>query len=738
MVRITRPFRFILLVVLSSLILACGGGGGGSSSDTTPDSFTLEAVTDQERDADISSNEITISGIDAAATVTITGGEYSVNGGAFTSANSTVSDGQRIVVQGRSSSDFDTETTVTLSVGGVSGNFVITTIARDDSPETFAGAQTDALISANINFEFDVTGINDTVDATIEGGLFSVEGGELSSTAKQISNGDSVVVQVSASGEFSTTINATLTIGSVEGVFSVTTEAEDTEPNAFELGDTETVNEPSVYAESDSITVSGINSPAAISIENGEFRVIGETEYGDTQPATVTVGQQVQVRVQASASHDQTVTSTLTIDTQNDTFSVTTADASAPTVNVLFPTPSTMSDGTTVTLRGDATDDFGPVESIQVVVLNGETEVDNEVINVGDSEDFQDTWSVQVNLATDVVNTLQVTATDSAGNVQSSPTVISIAQTTTPDATAFPLGDTSVLFTNNRLYGIALDREGNRNRILMPTREDQILAIEVSDGSRSILVESSPDFRSFSSLLVLAGGEQFVFGDQTGSVIYRANIDGTNVQVLTDNNTPDSDVVMDAPYGMAQDSLGELYAVDVVGQLYTIDLITGARTLVSNGNRPVGGENSFNQPVSLMLNDEETSALVAQYLGGQLLWVNLDTGARTVFVDNDVLTNPFDIVYDADDSRAIVVDQGLQEILAVNIETSAVSTISSDGVPNNSNDLYDPYGIAIDEAADIAFVLSDQGSAGPWSSIKVIDLNSGERVTLTNPVCPEC
>ena len=54
--------------------------------DTTPDTFTFTDVIDQTVNTQVISNAITVAGINAAAAISVTGGEYSINGGAFTAS----------------------------------------------------------------------------------------------------------------------------------------------------------------------------------------------------------------------------------------------------------------------------------------------------------------------------------------------------------------------------------------------------------------------------------------------------------------------------------------------------------------------------------------------------------------------------------------------------------------------------------------------------------------------------
>jgi len=134
--------RFFASLILA-LLTACGGGGGGDGGgtpspppppppppvDTTPDAFSFSPVAEAARDEWVVSESITIMGLSAAADVSITGGEYSVDGGSYSGAAGTVSDGQAVTVRVRASGEFATETLATLTIGGVSADFRVTTVA---------------------------------------------------------------------------------------------------------------------------------------------------------------------------------------------------------------------------------------------------------------------------------------------------------------------------------------------------------------------------------------------------------------------------------------------------------------------------------------------------------------------------------------------------------------------------------------------------------------------------------
>jgi hypothetical protein len=97
--------------------------------DATPDAFAFTGVVDASLSTVYASEEVVISGTNMPAAVTITGGSYSIDGGAYASGPTTINSGQRIKVRGTSSANHNTLVSVALTIGGVVGTFDITTAA---------------------------------------------------------------------------------------------------------------------------------------------------------------------------------------------------------------------------------------------------------------------------------------------------------------------------------------------------------------------------------------------------------------------------------------------------------------------------------------------------------------------------------------------------------------------------------------------------------------------------------
>lgn len=96
---------------------------------TTPNNFYINPKYGVPRNSVQASDNITVTGIGVAVAISIIGGEYSIDGGAFTANQGTIANGQSVVVRLTSSANYETRLFATLTVGGVSANFDVTTMA---------------------------------------------------------------------------------------------------------------------------------------------------------------------------------------------------------------------------------------------------------------------------------------------------------------------------------------------------------------------------------------------------------------------------------------------------------------------------------------------------------------------------------------------------------------------------------------------------------------------------------
>ncbi len=123
--------------------LTIGGVSGTFTSttqslDTVPNPFSFTDQTGVALASTVTSAPVTITGITGAAPVSVTGGLYSIDGGAFTSTAGTVADGSQVRVRHTSSAAPGTAVDTVLNVGGVTDTFTSTTVqfAIDDTATT--------------------------------------------------------------------------------------------------------------------------------------------------------------------------------------------------------------------------------------------------------------------------------------------------------------------------------------------------------------------------------------------------------------------------------------------------------------------------------------------------------------------------------------------------------------------------------------------------------------------------
>jgi hypothetical protein len=298
-----------------------------AAPDTTPDAFNFNDATGAELSTLTISNSITPIGYNSAAAITVSGGEYSIDGGAFTSSAGTISPASSVRVRATSSGAYSTAVSVTLTIGGVSDTWTVTTRAEDadTTPDAFSFTPASGLALSTLSTSNAITvaGINAPADISIVGGEYSINGGAYTSAAGSVTVGQQVTVRLTSSASYSTPATATLTIGGVSGSYTVTTQAEpaDTTPDAFSFPSVSGVEISSVNT-SASATITGINAPAQISVIGGTYS-IGAGAF-TAASGTITNGQSVRVRLTASGELATATSATLTIGGVSATYTATT------------------------------------------------------------------------------------------------------------------------------------------------------------------------------------------------------------------------------------------------------------------------------------------------------------------------------------------------------------------------------------------------------------------------------
>jgi sugar lactone lactonase YvrE len=241
------------------------------------------------------------------------------------------------------------------------------------------------------------------------------------------------------------------------------------------------------------------------------------------------------------------------------------------------------------------------------------------------------------------------------------------------------------------------------------------------------------------------------FGNNNGGVISVDPATGTK-STLTANGNPPGFPRLETPSGMAFEASGDIVLVDaweVAGATYPseirVDPDTGARTLVSGNNSPVGGPD-FATPHGIAVEASGT-ILVADpgafplYNGG-IIRVDPATGVRTTLSRNGApaggapFENPWDVAV-APNGDIYVVDfhsPSGGDVTRVDPVTGDRTVISRNNSPVGGPSFVWPWGIALDANGDI--LISDFQAFGGTGGIIRVDPVTGVRTTVSENAAP--
>ena len=293
--------------------------------DIKPEAFAFTAIGNAELNTDLVSNEITLTALDNNTAISISTGAYRINSGEFTSAEGAVNSGDKVSILLTSSSAYENVASTTLTVGTVSSTFNIITRAQDSTPTAFSFSAQENIdtTTQTVSNTITLTGIDNGTAISIEKGSYSINGGDFITQASQVNEGDTLAVRVHSANGYETQTQAEVTVGTSASTFIVTTRAKDITPTAFSFSAQENIN-TTTQTVSNTITLAGIDSGTAISIENGSYSI----NSGDfiTQASQVNAGDTLAVRVQSANDYETQTQTDVTVGTSISTFSVTTRE----------------------------------------------------------------------------------------------------------------------------------------------------------------------------------------------------------------------------------------------------------------------------------------------------------------------------------------------------------------------------------------------------------------------------
>lgn len=196
---------------------------------TRPDAFSFEDRRDVPAGLLVQSGAVLIEGINTAVPVTITGGEYSIDGGAFTAEAGSIRRRQTLRVRTRAATEPGAQVEARIQVGDAAVTFRVSTAPPDGLPTgfTFLEKINAAPASEHESEQVTIGGLAAPAPISITGGEYSIDGGPFTSDAAIIANGQTLKLRARAPEQYNHTAAAVIRIGDAEADFSVRTPVHD-------------------------------------------------------------------------------------------------------------------------------------------------------------------------------------------------------------------------------------------------------------------------------------------------------------------------------------------------------------------------------------------------------------------------------------------------------------------------------------------------------------------------------
>ena len=350
------------------------------SPDLTPDAFSFTNVTNAQINTTYTSNSITVSGINGVTipkfsipiSISGSGFEYNINGGAFTSQPGLVVSGDVIALRTTPIS-YATTSTGTLTINGVSSSWSVTTGSQpfDTVPDPFSFSsltntpQNTTFTSNEITLSGMTAGFPATATISGTGEFRVVRNGtvirDYSSSSTNVQLGDKITLRNTSSSSYSTTKTTTFIVsgtnligepGTTSASWNITTEAPPIPP-------TITLNASSTSViQGNSVTLTW-SSTDATSVSSSNF---GATTVNGSLVVTPSVTTTYNITVSGPGG---SVSASITVN----------VSASAPTIT-LNASPITITQGSSATLTWSSSNATSVTSSnFGATTVNGSTTV---------------------------------------------------------------------------------------------------------------------------------------------------------------------------------------------------------------------------------------------------------------------------------------------------------------------------------------------------------------------------
>lgn len=321
----------------------------------TPSDFTDDLNVNI--DTFVTSNEITLSGIDTniSLPVTTNNADYKLKRGStiikdFNQPAINVINGDIVSLRAKSSPSYVTETTSSLTVGNTSADWKLRTISQPFI--TFNPLDFTDVSNANINQTYTsnqitITGLNSVLSniPTITGGEYRVirSGSVIKDyTASDVSlqNNDVIQLRTSASSSYKTSKDVTFSVGGSSIDWRITTKPSPPifSPSSYQNVSNATIN--TTYTTSYGISVSNLDSSISYfaSVSGGSYQIIRGgsiiKSFDSTSNPQLQNGDSISLRRVSSSSYNSTSSVFLSVGDTSTFWSITTGSAPVLTGNI--------------------------------------------------------------------------------------------------------------------------------------------------------------------------------------------------------------------------------------------------------------------------------------------------------------------------------------------------------------------------------------------------------------------
>ena len=332
----------------------------------TPTDFTDDLNVNI--DTFVTSNEITLSGIDTniSLPVTTNNADYKLRRGSttikdFNQPAVNVVNGDIISLRAKSSPSYVTETTSSLIVGNTSADWKLRTISEPViafTPSDFTDVSNANINQTYTSNQITITGLNSVLSniPTISGGEYRVtrSGSVVKNyTASDISlqNNDVIQLRTTASSSYKTSKDVTFSISGASINWRITTQPSPPvfSPSFYSNVSNATIN--TTYTTSYGITVSNLDSSisyfASVSGGNGNYQVVRSgsiiKSFGSASNPQLQNGDVISLRGTSSGSYNTSINVFLFVGNTATSWTITTGSAPTP------PPPSNITFTITIT-----------------------------------------------------------------------------------------------------------------------------------------------------------------------------------------------------------------------------------------------------------------------------------------------------------------------------------------------------------------------------------------------------